>query len=192
MRNDYVSGYLSHHGIQGQKWGVKHGPPYPLESSEKSSSEKEKKSLSDKRKRQLAIGATIVASTLATYGVYKLAKTGALSAVGRKVSKPYLKTNLQFFADKKSKPVYSDGGCKFKNKDELDRAERAFHRNNLSAEDWNKPTLIKPVQTDDKEKGAFWYHAYKSEDDDKFKITHKVNIRDSATGLYERNKYGKK
>lgn len=25
--------YLAHHGIDGQKWGVKHGPPYPLRSA---------------------------------------------------------------------------------------------------------------------------------------------------------------
>lgn len=25
--------WLAHHGIEGQKWGVKHGPPYPLDSS---------------------------------------------------------------------------------------------------------------------------------------------------------------
>ena len=24
--------YLSHHGIKGQKWGKKNGPPYPLDS----------------------------------------------------------------------------------------------------------------------------------------------------------------
>ena len=23
--------YLAHHGIKGQKWGVKNGPPYPLD-----------------------------------------------------------------------------------------------------------------------------------------------------------------
>lgn len=27
------SNELYHHGVQGQKWGVKHGPPYPLDSS---------------------------------------------------------------------------------------------------------------------------------------------------------------
>lgn len=26
-----VEAYLEHHGILGQKWGVKHGPPYPLD-----------------------------------------------------------------------------------------------------------------------------------------------------------------
>lgn len=29
--NDYRS-YLAHHGIKGQKWGVRHGPPYPIKS----------------------------------------------------------------------------------------------------------------------------------------------------------------
>lgn len=28
--------YLSHHGILGQKWGVRNGPPYPIGSSSKS------------------------------------------------------------------------------------------------------------------------------------------------------------
>lgn len=27
-----INEYLEHHGILGQKWGVKHGPPYPLDS----------------------------------------------------------------------------------------------------------------------------------------------------------------
>ena len=27
---DYWSDYIAHHGIQGQKWGVRNGPPYPL------------------------------------------------------------------------------------------------------------------------------------------------------------------
>ena len=32
--------YLSHHGIQGQKWGRKNGPPYPLAAGDHSASEK--------------------------------------------------------------------------------------------------------------------------------------------------------
>lgn len=32
--------YLSHHGIQGQKWGKKNGPPYPLSAGAHSSAEK--------------------------------------------------------------------------------------------------------------------------------------------------------
>ena len=34
---DYTGGgnYLSHHGIEGQKWGVRNGPPYPLKKANK-------------------------------------------------------------------------------------------------------------------------------------------------------------
>lgn len=31
MRNDKKNNYLSHHGVKGQKWGVRNGPPYPIE-----------------------------------------------------------------------------------------------------------------------------------------------------------------
>ena len=34
--------YLEHHGIKGQKWGVKNGPPYPLDEKEMSSEERYK------------------------------------------------------------------------------------------------------------------------------------------------------
>ena len=37
---------LSHHGIKGQKWGVKNGPPYPLDYEDHSSAEKRKNSKS--------------------------------------------------------------------------------------------------------------------------------------------------
>ena len=32
MKN-FINDYLAHHGIKGQRWGVKNGPPYPLEQS---------------------------------------------------------------------------------------------------------------------------------------------------------------
>lgn len=34
--------YLVHHGIKGQKWGVKNGPPYPLDDKSRSPAEKKK------------------------------------------------------------------------------------------------------------------------------------------------------
>ena len=37
--NDYRV-YLAHHGIKGQKWGDRNGPPYPLGPGDHSSSEK--------------------------------------------------------------------------------------------------------------------------------------------------------
>lgn len=35
-----IASELYHHGIKGQKWGARNGPPYPLNSSDKSASEK--------------------------------------------------------------------------------------------------------------------------------------------------------
>lgn len=51
--------YLAHHGIRGQKWGHKSGPPYPLDASDHSASEKKagwRKSLegaSDEKKAKI-------------------------------------------------------------------------------------------------------------------------------------------
>ena len=36
----YANNYLEHHGISGQKWGKKNGPPYPLDAEDHSASEK--------------------------------------------------------------------------------------------------------------------------------------------------------
>lgn len=47
----YVSSdALYHHGIKGQRWGVKNGPPYPLDDSDYSASEKKKGSPKNKSK----------------------------------------------------------------------------------------------------------------------------------------------
>ena len=56
-RNDFESNYLMHHGILGQKWGKRNGPPYPLGASDHSASEKKagwRKSLENKREMKKA------------------------------------------------------------------------------------------------------------------------------------------
>lgn len=89
--------YIKHHGIFGMKWGKKNGPPYPLGASDHSTSEKKagwrksldksdyenqngdkKKGLSDKQKKAIKIGAAVAVTALATYGTYRLAKSGKL------------------------------------------------------------------------------------------------------------------
>ncbi len=40
MRNDFESNYLMHHGILGQKWYHRNGPPYPLDAKDHSAAEK--------------------------------------------------------------------------------------------------------------------------------------------------------
>ena len=46
--------YIEHHGIPGQKWGKRNGPPYPLNDSRKSVSEKV-----SKRRTSFAKGVTL-------------------------------------------------------------------------------------------------------------------------------------
>jgi hypothetical protein len=85
----YVANELYHHGILGQRWGKKNGPPYPLGVSDHSASEKKagwRKSLSgssdkkkekrhgltDTQKKILKYGAMAAGTCLVAYGTYKL------------------------------------------------------------------------------------------------------------------------
>ena len=36
---DFYKDYIEHHGIEGQKWGQRNGPPYPLDQKAHSRSE---------------------------------------------------------------------------------------------------------------------------------------------------------
>lgn len=93
---------LYHHGIKGMKWGVQNGPPYPLSASAHSVSEKKagwrksldkssessdtrdkrsgKFALSDKQKTALKVGAVVAGAALASYGTYRLYKSGKLDS----------------------------------------------------------------------------------------------------------------
>lgn len=96
---------IKHHGILGQKWGKRNGPPYPLDAEDHSQREKkagwrksldkdgpsetQKKSglqLTDKQKKMLKIGAAVAVTGLAAYGLYRLGGTGAISSATDAVS----------------------------------------------------------------------------------------------------------
>ena len=92
---------LVHHGILGQKWGKKNGPPYPLGPSDHSAREKKagwrkslrkssspgssrpkRQGLSDKQKKALKIAGAAAVVGLAAYGAYKY---GAFDGIDLKV-----------------------------------------------------------------------------------------------------------
>lgn len=82
----YESNYLSHHGVKGMKWGVRHDPErkgrrprkrLPESSGYKHKAavgeeSKQRKGLTAKQKRNIAIGAAAVATILAVRGGRKL------------------------------------------------------------------------------------------------------------------------
>lgn len=83
----YYDTQLYHHGIPGQKWGDRNGPPYPLDSKEHNEvvERKEKKGLTDKQKKVLKTSATIVAACLVTYGGYKLATSTKARSIANNI-----------------------------------------------------------------------------------------------------------
>ena len=74
--------YLAHHGVLGQKWGRKNGPPYPLGASDHSAAEKKagwEKSL-DKTVRTYATGDTGTGTRLVTSIIDKRGLMGLLTS----------------------------------------------------------------------------------------------------------------
>lgn len=110
---------LYHHGILGQRWGKKNGPPYPLGASDHSSSEKKagwrksldnpeskkttskRKGLTDKQKTAIKVGVGLVAAALVAYGGYKLYK----SDIGQRLVSNVLKKKTSIPTSNLSKQV---------------------------------------------------------------------------------------
>ncbi len=206
MRNDFESNYFAHHGIQGQKWGVKNGPPYPLDSKAKTSSEKTSR-LTKKQKTLITVGAAAAVSALAVYGTYKL---GGLKGVvkvtkeigkyaeieaarrvsefietGKKSSEPYMKMDLEYFA--KGKPK-KNKFYRFKSKEEYARVMHVF--DSVPRKLKEEPYLMRKIQSDDGPGGgAYFYYATNIDGHGDFRVTKRRKIKDSGTGLLERGKY---
>lgn len=127
---DSVSHYeLMHHGIPGQKWGERNGPPYPLGQNQKSASEKKegkkKFHLTDKQKKYLKIGLAVAGAGLAVYGLYKIGTLDRLVNVGknsmtnldisgekglpdnRTSSNIYIKSEERISMDEGDKPIHA-------------------------------------------------------------------------------------
>lgn len=110
------SDYLSHHGILGQKWGTRNGPPYPLKGG--SYTRTEQKAIKEARKKKysrynkkhyddvLAKGSTL--KTL-SYDPDRTANTDMFFASHTKADVDHYK---EFFDKKIPQTIYDDDGNK--------------------------------------------------------------------------------
>ena len=87
---------LAHHGIEGMHWGVRNGPPYPLDRSistgkslKKGAKETNKKSSGGKKETKSQYGSmtALLLSTVAPVGITLLASALASAAINRGVQK---------------------------------------------------------------------------------------------------------
>ena len=124
-RMGYYDDYLEHHGIRGQKWGLRRfqnkdgsltpkgkkryedSPSENKTSNPKNptSNEPEKKGLSDKQKKALVTGAAIAGTVLAAYGGYKLHQLNKEATEGLRKKYSYEFKNVQSKANEKKLSV---------------------------------------------------------------------------------------
>lgn len=120
----YSDDHIEHHGILGQKWGVRNGPPYPLSTEDRSSLEKKEAGksefhLTESQKKALKIGAAVVATGLVAYGAYKLSSSGVLHQkvlagsfeASKVLPNDRSGTTLRDIALSKANPTHGDENC---------------------------------------------------------------------------------
>lgn len=129
--------YLKHHGIRGQKWGKRNGPPYPLDQSSYTSYEK-KFRFSDKQKKFLKTLAISIGITAAVgVGAYYVNRYRNMNF--DKVLKSG--TNIQHMSkridDMLNEPFYASY---LKNDNKVYSSNDAFGRR------WNRKMIIQSSQ----------------------------------------------
>ncbi len=99
---------IQHHGIQGQKWGVKNGPPYPLDEKDHSAAEKkaenDKFHLTDNQKKMLKILVATAAVTGLSIAAYQVFKHTSITEIAKEVPKAKDMLSLE----RKAKVIMND------------------------------------------------------------------------------------
>lgn len=153
--------YLMHHGIPGQKWGKRNGPPYPLDEKDYS---REERRLAKQDLRSIKRNVKKTGSLFRTYSY--AANTNAGIKVSNSESVYKAKMNFVRIANRESEF------------DDLDDRTKEFYR---------KDAIKKAIQGDKDALSIFGYgihDSYDSEIFDNFIKTHeKMSIDDKIKGL---------
>lgn len=74
---EYANDVISHHGVKGQKWGVRNGPPYPLKPSSKGkgSGEKSENNRTSKNRKDGLIVEAVATAAVSAFAISKIIKS---------------------------------------------------------------------------------------------------------------------
>lgn len=111
----YDEDYLEHHGIKGQKWGVKNGPPYPLKGGDYSESEKkhvykERKIRKRSQYNRKHIDKTITTNDVLTTLSYNKDRTKDVDMFYATYEKGDKHEYNWYFNQKAPQPIYDEDG----------------------------------------------------------------------------------
>lgn len=111
----YDEDYLEHHGIKGQKWGVKNGPPYPLKGGDYSESEKkhvykERKIRKRSQYNRKHIDKTITTNDVLTTLSYNKDRTKDVDMFYATYEKGDKHEYNWYFNQKAPQPIYDENG----------------------------------------------------------------------------------
>lgn len=113
--SDYEKGYIMHHGILGQKWGKRNGPPYPLSGGRYSKAEKKaiykqrnnKNSIYNKRHFDEVLKKNTTTLSTLSYNPDRTKDTDMFYATHTKLDKHYYNA---FFNKPIDKVLYDEDG----------------------------------------------------------------------------------
>lgn len=183
---------LYHHGIKGQKWGVRRYQNYDgTRKTSANEQNKERKGLSDRAKRNLKIGAAVVGTGLAVWGLHKIGVDQNLNSfrnLGSKECDNLMKMDLQFFSNK-SYSKYPKKPFRFRDNKEAAIVTNAFSKHQTTREQQLMPTLSKSIDIEGR--GTYIYTARNVDGEGAFQVYSRTKRRvyKSLTPVLERGPY---
>lgn len=129
--------YLMHHGIDGQKWGVKHGPPYPLDDSKSTGSKLKTKK--KKKKKELDPGEKAAIERGGRFGLIGATVADLKYRHDKKKKKEAEKSKPK----ETEKPVSNSIEDKLKRAKNEDKWEIDFLERYDTGDDWNADQALR-------------------------------------------------
>lgn len=112
-----IGGYLMHHGIKGQKWGTRNGPPYPLKPGMHSASEKKQRARIGKEGMDPEIAFAIAEIAISTALIFSPAIVELIRKGKDKTNNKKAEEKLKEIRENKKGTIDEKTGFHMKNKE---------------------------------------------------------------------------